>query len=56
MRMTSAGNDRGMNMAEEIEIVLFETEDKEITLNVKSRSGYGMAKQEPDGRFVWQRC
>ena len=43
-------------MAKENEIVLFETEDKEITLKCKSRSGYCMAKQEPDGRSVWQRC
>jgi len=35
MRMASARNDRGMNMAKENEIVLFETEDKEITLNIK---------------------
>jgi len=33
--MASARNDRGMNMAKENEIVLFETEDKEITLNIK---------------------
>jgi len=33
--MASARNNRGMNMAKVNEIVLFETEDKEITLNVK---------------------
>jgi hypothetical protein len=33
--MVSGRNNREMNMAKENEIVLFETEDKEITLNVK---------------------
>ncbi len=35
MRMASARSNRGMNIAKENEIVLFETEDKAITLNVK---------------------
>ncbi len=35
MKMALARNDWGMNMAKENELVLFETDDKEIALNVK---------------------